>query len=275
MGAKENFRKKVSCVVDGSPRGREHTPLGHTFANSLAQDGERVSWAITAQRGMVVIGADVLNAFAEAKMPADDEFYIEIDDNFRDWWVNYKNRKPIPEGCWVFKVNFALQGHPRAPRLWEKHVHKILTTKLHFKSTIHEPCLYCTTLQDSFVMLLRQLGDFAIAVHSEQLAYDIIQKIGKRLRIRIKCLGKIMLFNGMDIVKTKDYIKIHCGSYLRQCLKIFGWIKQRNNHPKIHPVPYPADHKYGTDLDLATPPETEEEQAKPSKEMGINYKFSQ
>jgi len=73
---------------------------------------------------LVVYGADVSNAFAEAPAP-DDPIYILPDAVFRDWWVNHKKREPFPAG-WVCKVNYALQGHPEAPRLWEKHIDGIL-----------------------------------------------------------------------------------------------------------------------------------------------------
>jgi hypothetical protein len=51
----------------------------HTFATSLAQDGKCILWAITAKKGMIYIGADVSNAFAEAKIPDNYTFYIQPD----------------------------------------------------------------------------------------------------------------------------------------------------------------------------------------------------
>jgi hypothetical protein len=63
--AHENFCKKARCVCDGSSHGRQYVMLGHNFANSLQQDGERVFWAFAAQKGMICVGADVSNAFAK------------------------------------------------------------------------------------------------------------------------------------------------------------------------------------------------------------------
>jgi hypothetical protein len=40
--APPDLRKKARCVVDGSKRARHHAKVGHTFANSLASNGERV-----------------------------------------------------------------------------------------------------------------------------------------------------------------------------------------------------------------------------------------
>jgi hypothetical protein len=41
---------------------------------------------------------------------------------------------------------------------------------------------------------------------------------------------------------------------------------------KTHPIPYPMDHKYGKELDLAIPPTTESEQQCLRKDMSINYR---
>lgn len=135
-----NNRKKARCVVNGSKRGRQNARVGHTFANSVSQESERLFWALAAKLGLIVIGADVSNAFAEAPMP-DSDVYIQPDEIFRAWWINHKQRTPIPPG-WVLKINFAFQGHPEAPRLWERHIDKILQHEIKLKPTRHAPCLY-------------------------------------------------------------------------------------------------------------------------------------
>lgn len=133
-------RKKARCVIDGSKRWRKTITIRNTYANSLATDSERLFWALAAKNGLIVAGADVSNAFVEAPAPG-DTFYIIPDNIFRQWWMQHKNRPPIPSG-WVLKVKYALQGHPESPRLWEHHITRILKDKLQFKATHHEPCLY-------------------------------------------------------------------------------------------------------------------------------------
>jgi hypothetical protein len=77
-------------------------------------------------------------------------------------------------------------------------VHSILTNKLFFKAPTHEPCLYQATIKDSYVLLLCQIDDFAITVEYESLAHYIIKEIDKHLRIQIKSLGIITMYNSMD-----------------------------------------------------------------------------
>jgi hypothetical protein len=90
-------RKKARCMVDGSKRWRQKFKLGQTYANSLATDNERLFWALSAKHNLIVISADVSNTFAKAPAPG-DTFYIIPDNIFHDWWVNHKQRPPIPTG---------------------------------------------------------------------------------------------------------------------------------------------------------------------------------
>jgi dUTP pyrophosphatase len=204
-------RLKACAVCDGSKRGRRNAKIGHTFANSLAKNGERLFWALAAKKGMIVTGADVSNAFAEAPAP-DEPLYILPNDAFRDWWANHKGRDPIPAG-WVCRVNYALQGHPEAPRLWERHIDQILR-KIGLKPTTHEPCLYSATIDGEYILFLRQVDDFALATSQAESAKNLMNIIDGHVRISIKHLGLLTLFNGMDILQTKYYIKLHCATYL-------------------------------------------------------------
>ena len=74
------------------------------------------------------------------------------------WLVDKKSQKnPIPPGH-AFPVLHALQGHPESPRLWEKHIHIILTgPSLRLHSSTHEPCLYTWTYKDNTSILRFQV----------------------------------------------------------------------------------------------------------------------
>ncbi len=79
--ATPDLHKKAHCVVDGSKRARCHAKVGHTFANSLASNGEHIFWALVALLGLIVVGADVSNAFAKAPAP-EDSIYVVPDKVF-------------------------------------------------------------------------------------------------------------------------------------------------------------------------------------------------
>jgi hypothetical protein len=54
-----------------------------------------------------------------------------------------------------------MQGHPKSPRLWEKHADSILR-ELGLTPTMHEPCLYSGKIHGQRVLFMRQVNDFAI-----------------------------------------------------------------------------------------------------------------
>jgi hypothetical protein len=120
---------------------------------------------------MRVLGADAGNAFGKAPPPV-QPFYMAIDDQFITWWTKHMHSEPIPNG-YVLPVNHALQGHPEAPRLWEKHIVKILAN-LGSKSTTHKKCIYQTTIDNEKVLFLCQVDDFAVACSKPAIAGEII-----------------------------------------------------------------------------------------------------
>ena len=132
--------RKSRMVCNGSPRQKGTVTLGHTYANALDAASERLFWALVASEGLIEIGADVSNAFADAPAPK-ASLFLYIDDSFRDWWTNHLGKEPIPADCKVVRVNNAIQGHPESPRLWEKHIDGILRD-LGLTPATHEPCLY-------------------------------------------------------------------------------------------------------------------------------------
>ena len=148
---------KARCVCNGSKAKTNSITIGHTYAGSLDHTGARLFWATAALKNFKVFGADVRNAFAEAP-PPNDPLYMTIDQPFREWWAS-KGREPIPSH-YVLPVQRALQGHPEAPRLWQRLIHSILTSDLKLRPTKHEPCLYSGVFRGHNIYFLRQVDDF-------------------------------------------------------------------------------------------------------------------
>jgi hypothetical protein len=67
-------------------------------------------------------------------------------------------------------------------------------------------------------------------------------------------LGMLKKFNGVDILQTRDYIKIFCESFLTKVITQHGWneeIEQKN------PIPMRNDTAYQAQLGSAKLPATE------------------
>ncbi len=145
-------RKKVRCICNGSSHSRQVWVLDHTYANCVDRTGSRIFYAISTAKNMLVYSADVSNAFAEA-LPPKQGFFIYPNRAFHDWWVNKKGNPPIPDGH-VIPVLGAMQGHPKSPRLWEKHIDRILRD-IGLTPTIHEPCIYSGLILGEWVLFMQ------------------------------------------------------------------------------------------------------------------------
>jgi hypothetical protein len=80
------------------------------------QTSARIFFAVTVAENLIIFGADISNAFAEAPPPKQG-IYIHPDKAFCNWWVHHKKHDPIPPGA-VTLVLLAMQGHPESPGLW-------------------------------------------------------------------------------------------------------------------------------------------------------------
>lgn len=208
-------RKKARMACHGSTRRGKARILDYTHANCIDHTTSRLFYGIAAAENMLVYGADVGNAFAEAPPPKQG-FYIQPDRAFVEWW-NTKGFPPLLPGQ-VIPVMQAMQGHPESSRLWKKHIDRIIK-KHGFKPTVHEPCLYLGFVQGERCIFKRQVDDFALATASEETAHHFLHLLDNKLTMPMKRLGLISLFNGIDILQSKYFIKISCQTYIEKMAK--------------------------------------------------------
>ena len=138
----------------------------YTYANCVDHTSSRLFYAVAAVENLKIYGADVTNAFGEAP-PPQQGYFIRPDSAFQSWW-KHKYGTDLPHGA-VIPVQAAMQGHPEAPRLWEKHADTILRS-CGLTPTTHEPCLYSGLIDGERVLFKKQVDDFALAVPSERIA---------------------------------------------------------------------------------------------------------
>jgi hypothetical protein len=203
-------RKRARWACDGSPRSGQAKMMDETYANCVDQTSSRLFYAIAAVENLLIFGADVSNAFAEAPPPKQG-FYIHPDRAFHEWWVKQKKFPPIPADH--VPILSAMQGHPESPRLWEKHADAILR-ELGLMPTVHEPWLYSGIINGKRVIFKRQVNDFTIAAPNEQTADILLDMLDDKLTIPIKRQGFLDMYNGIDVYQTRDYIKIACTSFV-------------------------------------------------------------
>ena len=244
---KDDGTKKARAPCNGSPRMQGTVTLGETYAASLDQTASKIFWATAAASTHIVIGADAANAFAEAPAPM-APLYMKLDTQFHSWWKS-TGRPPIPPGYGV-KVLKAIQGHPESPRLWATLINKIITD-IGFIPCAHEPCLYHhPNYKGQKLYFLRQVDDFAISSPTQDIAHEIIDIIDSHMTIKVKPLGIIERFNGVDISQTKHYIKLSNETYINKILATKTFKDEYTSHL---PIPMSEDTAYNRKIENATP----------------------
>ena len=217
---------------------------------------------------MRVYGADVSNAFAEAPPPI-APLYILVDQQFREWWKERKGQE-LPDG-YAVKVKRALQGHPESARQWAILIDNLIRTKLNLQPTTHEPCLYSGQYKNEKILFLRQVDDFAIACSCENIAKEIIETINKHMSVKIKYLGLLTRYNGVDVTQTRDYIKIYNRTYIQKILAGHQhWLEPRKCH--THPLPMRSENSFIKTIENAQTPITHRERMRLQREMKLNYR---
>jgi hypothetical protein len=194
---------------------------------------------------------------------------MEVDAQFLDWWVNCLGNEPIPHG-WVIPILKNIQGHPEAPRLWHKHINRILTQELHYKHTTHEPCLYYKHHPThGLILILRQVDDFLVGAKTSTIANEVRQQIQSHMTNELHDLGIVKRFNGMDVIQTKHYVKISCERYITKVIEHHGWTKEKFANI---PIPMRSDSKHMAELELTHGPTDLRTQKALEREMGFKYR---
>ena len=266
---KDDGTYKARMVCNGRPSNKNTVVFGYTYAKSLDHVGARIFWAAAAAKNLIVQGADASNAFAEADAPK-HPLYVRVNEPYRQWWTQHLQQPPIPPG-YVLPVFKALQGHPEAPRAWATKIDEILQKQLKLKPTTHEPCLYHGYHKGKEILFLRQVDDFAVAAETSELATEVIDTIDKYMTIKIKDLGRLTRYNGVDVIQARNYIKINNPTYITKIVNEHAWMIEG---PPLSTLPTPMkdDKKFIHQMETAVPPSCEEDRTKLQIDMNFNYR---
>ena len=86
---------------------------------------------------------------------------------------------------------------------------------------------------------MHQVDNFAIAAHDEHTANSLLDLINNNLSIPLKRQGLLNMFNSIDIVQTKNYIKIDCHTSINRFCKKYvdTWLsKMTSTENKPRPL---------------------------------------
>ncbi|GFH58496.1 hypothetical protein CTEN210_14972 [Chaetoceros tenuissimus] len=119
------------------------------------------------------------------------------------------------------------------------------------------------------VLFLKQVDDFTISCETKDIAEDVIASIDSKMSIKVKKLGLISRFNGVDVLQTRDYIKIYNKTYIEKFCAHHPWLHDMNSAD--FGIPMRSDNTYIRKLEEADPL-SDNDRAKLEKSLGFTYR---
>jgi hypothetical protein len=261
-------KSRGTCNGRPRPRHGKVITIAETYAACVEQPAHRLMWALIAALNLISLGIDVGNAFVEAPPPK-EPFFMQVDAQFCEWWIQCLGHSPIPEG-YVIPILKNLQGHPKGPQLWDNHIRGIICNSLGFAMTTHEQCFYYKrTKTDGLILILRQVDDFIITAKSMTTCTAIRKEIQGFMANPLNDLGIIKRFNGIDIIQTRHYVKVHCEPYITRIIEHHEWMNKKADNL---PLPMKSDSTYQAILQLAEGLVSLKDQQQLETTMGFSYR---
>ncbi len=101
--------------------------------------------------------------------------------------------------------------------------------------------MYSGVVNGKRVIFKRQVDDFAIAAPDERTANILLDLIDDELSIPMKRQGYLDMYNGIDVLQTRDYIKISSKSFIDKiCEKYLNSWMQNFTSTEDRPTPLPT-----------------------------------
>ena len=267
-------RKSRACL-DGSKRAAPWLrQMVQTYSSCIEHPCLRLFIAECVNRGYYICFGDVDNAFQQAPPPT-HQCYLEVDDTVWDWYFTKFGVK-LDRMKDVIPLWRALQGHPEASVLWQRMIEDILINKMGFRHTTHEHNLYIGAIDGEEVLVCRQVDDFASGAAKLETSKKFIECIREYVSAEYTAMGMetsqgvTQLYNGIDVIQTRDYVKIGCESYIDRMLQTHGWdTPPHKDSPNIVPLAPTVVEKLQK---LEGPPEKSPEARAIERSYGFSYR---
>ncbi|CCK72699.1 uncharacterized protein KNAG_0L00780 [Huiozyma naganishii CBS 8797] len=215
FSVKDSGLFKARLVVQGF-RQTAGIDYHETFAPVIRYESVRLFLAIAARYNMSIHQMDVVTAFLNS--PIDTEIYVKQAPGF-----NLDETK-------VWKLNSALYGLKQSPLLWNEHIKSTLRN-VGFIQHPAEFGLYYRMTGTRLCLLALYVDDLLIASPSDKE----INKIKAYLSsvYRMKDLGHIQKFLGMNIKQSPGMISLSLHDYIEKKVRELGYKDLKPTHTPL------------------------------------------
>ena len=228
VGGKWVFAKKLGPNGEEKYKAR-FVPKGYsqragidfheTFSPTARFTSIRMLMQLAVQKGMVVHQMDVKTAYLNA--PIDCELYIEQPEG-------YERKGPNGEKL-VCKLKKSLYGLKQSGRNWNSMLHNYLTEEGFVKS-LADPCVYVKTTEIGQVISVVWVDELIIAGSNTDVLKEFKESL--MMRFKMKDLGKLSWFLGIQFKCENDFIEMSQSKYVEKILSRFN---MSNCKPKAIP----------------------------------------
>ena len=226
---------KARFVAKGYSQ-KQGTDYEETFSPTADMTSVRVMMQKAAQEDLVLHQMDVKTAYLHA--PIDCEIYTEQPEG-------YTKKSPTGEKL-VCKLHKSLYGLKQSGRNWNAVLHTCLTEN-GFVQNPADHCVYSRETHDEKVMLIVWVDDLILAASN----YNVLNRVKGMLteRFKMKDLGKLKHFLGIDFDQTDGNVKMSQKRYVNKILERFEM-----QDCKSRETPCEAKLEYTEDAEKMTDP---------------------
>jgi hypothetical protein len=146
-------------------------------------------------------------------------------------------------------------------------VESYILGNLQFTTTMHGPYIYIGVFTEKPMMIGGQVDAFKVAAQSVDTSCTLIKFLQSKITIEAdECI--MSHYNGIIIVQTRDFIKIHVGTCINKLRENHGW---ETPPPMESHLIEPIRPSSICELNETEPPATLAESAEVEKSMGFPY----
>ena len=164
---------------------------------------------ISAENNLLVHQLDVKTAYLNA--PIDCEIYMQQPEGFEE---HSNNNETL-----VWKLNKSLYGLKQSGRNWNSLLHTLFEENGLTQSKV-DACLYYQMNNEKVIFVVVWVDDIIVAANSEKYLNETKELL--KQSFKMKDLGQISWFLGIQFKQTNNGIEMSQSHYLRTILERFG-----------------------------------------------------
>ena len=205
-----NETYKARYVAKGFSQ-KEGKDYHETFSPTANMTSIRTVMQIAAQNDLILHQMDVKTAYLNA--PIDCEIYMEQAKGFQKKGVNGEKL--------VYKLNKSLYGLKQSGRMWNNLLHSHFIEN-DFTQCPTEHCVYSKETNEGMILILVWVDDLIVGGKNENMLNETKRMMHERFKM--KDLGKLSYFLGIEFEQGDGYVKMNQRKYIEKILEKYDMI---------------------------------------------------